>query len=55
MKGIKLDKAKYEAMLQMYYNKRGWDSRGIPTKSKLTKLGLADVAQELSKHIKLTA
>jgi len=55
MKGGKLDKAKYEAMLQMYYKKRGWDSRGIPTKSTLTKLGLADVAQELSKHVQLTA
>jgi len=55
MKGRKLDKTKYEAMLRMYYKKRGWDSRGIPTKSTLTKLGLADVAQQLSKHVKLTA
>jgi len=55
MKGRKLDKARYEAMLQMYYKKRGWDSRGIPTKLTLTKLGLADVAQELSKHVQLTA
>jgi len=55
MKGRKLDKAKYEAMLQMYYTKRGWDSRGIPKKSTFTKLGLTDVAQELSKHVQLTA
>jgi len=55
MKGAKLDKTKYEAMLQMYYKKRGWDSRGIPTKSALTKLGLTDVAQELNKHVQLTA
>jgi len=55
MKGRKLDKAKYEAMLQMYYKKRGWDSKGIPTRSTLTKLGLTDVAQELSKHVQLTA
>jgi len=54
MKGTKLDKAKYEAMLQMYYRKRGWDTRGIPTKSTLTKLGLGDVARELSKHVQLT-
>ncbi len=54
MKGKKLDKAKYEAMLQIYYKKRGWDSRGIPTKSALTKLDLADVAQELSKYAQLT-
>jgi len=55
MKGRKLSKTKYEAMLQMYYKKRGWDSRGIPTKSMLTKLGLSDVAQELGKYVQLTA
>jgi len=55
LKGSKLDKAKYESMLQLYYKKRGWDSRGIPTKSTLSTLGLTDVAQELSKHVQLTA
>jgi aldehyde:ferredoxin oxidoreductase len=54
MKGAKLDKAKYEALLQMYYNKRGWDSRGIPTKSTLTQLELADIAQELDRYVQLT-
>ena len=54
-KGAKLDKSKYEAMLQMYYKKRGWDNRGIPTKSTLSKLGLSDVAQELSQQVQLTA
>jgi aldehyde:ferredoxin oxidoreductase len=53
-KGAKLDKTKYEAMLQMYYKKRGWDNRGIPTKATLTKLGLTDVAQELGKYVQLT-
>jgi aldehyde:ferredoxin oxidoreductase len=55
LKGTKLDKTKYETMLQMYYKKRGWDSKGIPTKTTLTKLGLADVSTELSKHVQLTA
>jgi aldehyde:ferredoxin oxidoreductase len=55
LKGAKLDKSKYEVMLQMYYKKRGWDSRGMPTKSTLTKLGLADVAQELGRYVQLTA
>ena len=54
-KGAKLDRTKYETMLQMYYKKRGWDTRGITTKATLTKLGLADVATELSKHVTLTA
>jgi aldehyde:ferredoxin oxidoreductase len=55
LKGAKLDKSKYEAMLQMYYEKRGWDNRGIPTKSTLSKLGLSNVAQGLSQHVQLAA
>jgi len=54
LKGTKLDKARYESMLQLYYKKRGWNQRGIPTKTTLTKLGLTDVAQELSRHVQLT-
>jgi len=54
-KGTTLDREKYDNMLQLYYSKRGWDKRGIPTKSTLAKLGLKDVAQELSKYMKLTA
>jgi aldehyde:ferredoxin oxidoreductase len=40
-------------MLQKYYKKRGWDERGIPTKSTLKRLGLDDVAKQLKKHVKL--
>jgi aldehyde:ferredoxin oxidoreductase len=40
-------------MLQKYYRKRGWDGRGIPKKSTLTKLGLKDVAKQLQKRVKL--
>jgi aldehyde:ferredoxin oxidoreductase len=54
LKGTKLDKTKYEYMQQLYYQKRGWDHRGIPTKTTLGKLGLTDVATELSKHVTLT-
>lgn len=53
LKGSKLDKAKYEVMLNMYYRKRGWDERGVPTKTTFEKLGLKDVAKQLKKHIKL--
>jgi aldehyde:ferredoxin oxidoreductase len=53
LKGAKLDKAKYEVMLNMYYRKRGWDERGIPTKTTLEKLGLKDVAKQLKKRVKL--
>jgi len=53
-KGAKLNKEKYEEMLKMYYKKRGWDNRGIPTKKTLTELELSDVAKTLSQYIKLT-
>ena len=54
-KGAALDREKYDSLLQLYYDRRGWDSRGIPTKSALTKLGLQDVAQELGRYVKLSA
>ena len=53
LKGARLDRAKYEVMLKMYYRKRGWDGRGVPTKSTLEKLNLKDVANELKKRVKL--
>ena len=53
LKGAKLDRTKYDVMLQRYYRKRGWDERGIPTKLTLNNLGLADVAKQLKKRVKL--
>jgi aldehyde:ferredoxin oxidoreductase len=53
LKGAKLDKAKYDIMLQRYYRKRGWDERGIPTKTTLNKLGLGDAVKQLGKRVKL--
>jgi len=53
LKGAKLDRTKYEVMLKMYYKKRGWDERGVPTKTTLERLGLRDVAEQLKKHVKL--
>ena len=47
LKGSKLDRQKYDALLQSYYRKRGWDTRGVPTKATLEKLGLSDVAHQL--------
>ncbi len=54
LKGSSLDREKYDRMLQVYYDKRGWDKRGIPTKTTLTKLGLEDVSQELKEYMNLT-
>ncbi|MBC7130762.1 aldehyde ferredoxin oxidoreductase family protein [Candidatus Bathyarchaeota archaeon] len=53
LKGAKLDRDKYEAMLQIYYKKRGWDERGIPKKETLIQLGLKDVIGELEKRVRL--
>jgi aldehyde:ferredoxin oxidoreductase len=54
LKGAKLDKTKYDAMLQTYYKRRGWDDRGIPSKTTLKKLGLEDAAKQIEKQVKLT-
>jgi len=53
LKGAKLNRTKYDVMLQRYYRKRGWDERGIPTKATLRNLGLEDVAKQLKKRVKL--
>ncbi|MFB3889265.1 MAG: aldehyde ferredoxin oxidoreductase family protein [Candidatus Bathyarchaeia archaeon] len=45
LKGTKLDRAKYEFLLQAYYRRRGWDENGVPRKATLKRLGLGDVAQ----------
>ncbi len=52
-KGKVLDREKYDAMLQLYYGKRGWDTRGIPRQTTLETLELLDVAQELLRYVKL--
>ncbi len=53
LKGAKLDLDKYQAMLNTYYAKRGWDENGIPKKSTLKKLGLQDEALQLEKYAKM--
>ena len=47
LKGAHLDRQKYNALLQSYYQKRGWSSQGGPSKATLEKLGLTDVARQL--------
>ena len=51
--GVKLDINKYHTLLDKYYELRGWDSRGIPRKSTLEKLGLGFVISELEGITKL--
>ncbi len=53
LKGAHLDKDKYDQLLSYYYQKRGWDDRGIPTRATLEKFGLKDVTDELEKTVPL--
>jgi aldehyde:ferredoxin oxidoreductase len=48
LKGAVLDLEKYNSMLDIYYQKRGWSKNGVPTKETLEKLGLADMASQLN-------
>jgi aldehyde:ferredoxin oxidoreductase len=51
--GKKLDKEKYDQLLTYYYDKRGWDKRGIPKTETMKELGLSDEAKKLSQYTKL--
>jgi aldehyde:ferredoxin oxidoreductase len=39
-----IDETRFEAMLDEYYSLRGWDSAGVPRRSKLDELGIGDYA-----------
>jgi aldehyde:ferredoxin oxidoreductase len=45
MKGVKVDRQKYDQMLSWYYELRGWDQNGVPRKETLESLGLKGVAE----------
>jgi aldehyde:ferredoxin oxidoreductase len=49
LKGITLDRDKYDQMLSWYYELRGWDQKGIPTEETLENLGLTNVFQEMKR------
>jgi aldehyde:ferredoxin oxidoreductase len=53
LKGAKLDQIKYNTMLDSYYQKRGWDKNGVPTKETLERLGLGDVASRLRRDVQV--
>ncbi len=53
-KGERLDREKFDKMLDDYYAIVGWDrATGVPTRKTLEKLGLNDVAEELQDMGKL--
>jgi aldehyde:ferredoxin oxidoreductase len=53
LKGRHLNREKYDGLLQAYYEKRGWDTRGIPTKATMKQLNLEEEATELGRTVKL--
>jgi aldehyde:ferredoxin oxidoreductase len=53
LKGKALDIKKYNEMLTTYYEKRGWDMRGVPSQSTLERIGLVQEAKELDAYVKL--
>jgi len=49
-----LDKTKWEALKNRYYQRRGWDVKtGWPTRAKLEELGMKGVADKLASADKL--
>ncbi len=54
LKGAKLDYTRYQGLLDHYYDLRGWDTRGIPRRGTLRRLGLEDVAEELDRIVGLS-
>ncbi len=54
LKGEHLRRDKYDELLQVYYDKRGWDDRGIPTKATMERLKLGEEAVQLEKYVKLS-
>ena len=46
----RIDKKKYEQMLDTYYNLRGWDENGRPTLKKLEAIGLPEIAKQLKQY-----
>ena len=52
LKGKHLDMDKYDKLLSSYYEKRGWDERGIPTLKTMKALDLGKEAEGLAKYVK---
>jgi len=47
VKGVRIIREEYDSALDSYYEGRGWNKEGIPTKQKLIELGLTKEAEEV--------
>jgi aldehyde:ferredoxin oxidoreductase len=52
--GMYLDRDKYDELLGHYYDIRGYDDRGIPTRATLEQLGLTEEAARAEAYASLT-
>ncbi len=48
-KGEGINPEKFSHLLEEYYQLRGWDSDGIPTKATLKALALNDIARDIAR------
>jgi aldehyde:ferredoxin oxidoreductase len=46
-KGLSVEEEKFKKTVAQYYEMRGWDHNGRPTKEKLDTLDLSEIADEL--------
>jgi aldehyde:ferredoxin oxidoreductase len=46
-KGMYTPRAEFEAMLNEYYELRGWNQNGVPSAAKLKELGLGEIGNDL--------
>ena len=53
LKNVSLNLEKYNALLGIYYEKKGWDQQGVPRQSTLERLGLTQEAKQLNAYAKL--
>ncbi|MFX0178227.1 MAG: aldehyde ferredoxin oxidoreductase family protein [Candidatus Hodarchaeota archaeon] len=47
VKGITIDREKFDKMLDEYYSLHGWDENGVPTKESLQKLGIDKISSQI--------
>ena len=47
--GASITKDDMDKLIDVYYEERGWDSKGIPTREKLVELGLGEIVKDMEK------
>ena len=50
-KGVRLDKKKFDQMVDEYYALRGWDEDGVPAEETFNKFGLSSEWKDFKKKL----